>query len=491
MTVSLGPSRRIVASAHYKWLAYGAIATGIFLTVMDQSGVNLAIPRIAERFVLDIPTAQWIVLGYVLSTSALLLPMGRVSDMLGRERVFMSGLLGFIALGALGGASQTFQALIVAKVLQGVAAAAIQANGMAMIMDVFPRSDRGQAIGMYMTIIGTGSITGPIAGGLLVSAFGWRAVFYAGVPVGLIAFLAAALVLQRTRPVREAGSWRSSFDWTGAVLSSAALVAFLLAMTNAYRLGWSSPQVVSGLVLAVLMIASFVFWERRTRHPMLDLSLFRAGVFSIGVSARSLSFLASSSVFFLMPFFLIQVLDYSARDAGLMMLPGSVLMATMGPISGRLSDSIGTRWLAAAGMALSASAMLVYSRLGVDSPAIHVMLGMALSGAGMGTFSSTNTSAITIGLGRERYGIVSALLNVTRTASNVTGIAIATTIVAFTMASMGYEPSLAAVSESGGQGLREAFVAGIHRVYLVAAGLAVAAMVLSVLRGESRVRAGD
>ena len=226
MTVSLGPSRRIVASAHYKWLAYGAIAMGIFLTVMDQSGVNLAVPRIAERFVLDIPTAQWIVLGYVLSTSALLLPMGRVSDMLGRERVFMSGLIGFIVLGALGGASQSFQALIVAKVLQGVAAAAIQANGMAMIMDVFPRSDRGQAIGMYMTIIGTGSITGPIAGGLLVSAFGWRAVFYAGVPVGLMAFLAAALVLQRARPAREAWSWRSSFDWTGAILSSGALVAF-------------------------------------------------------------------------------------------------------------------------------------------------------------------------------------------------------------------------------------------------------------------------
>ena len=264
-----------------------------------------------------------------------------------------------------------------------------------------------------------------------------------------------------------------------------------MAMTNAYRLGWSSPQVMAGLVLAVLMVASFVFWERRTRQPMLDLGLFRSGLFSIGVSARSLSFLASSSVFFLMPFFLIQVLDYTARDAGLMMLPGSLLMATMGPISGRLSDTIGTRWLAAAGMALSASAMLVFSRLGVDSPAIHVMFGMALSGAGMGMFSSTNTSAITIGLGRERYGIVSALLNVTRTASNVTGIAIATTIVAFTMASMGYEPSLAAVSESGGQGLREAFVAGLHRVYLVAAGLAVAAMVLSVARGESRARAGD
>ena len=104
-------------------------------------------------------------LGYILSTSALLLPIGRVSDMLGRERVFMSGLIGFIVLGALGGASQSFQALIIAKVLQGVAAAAIQANGMAMIMDVFPRSDRGQAIGMYMTIIGTGSVTGPIIGG--------------------------------------------------------------------------------------------------------------------------------------------------------------------------------------------------------------------------------------------------------------------------------------------------------------------------------------
>ncbi len=483
---SIGPSRRLASSVHYKWWAYGAIAVGLFLTVMDQSGVNLAVPRIAERFALDIPTAQWIVLGYILSTSALLLPMGRVSDMLGRERVFMSGLVGFIALGALGGVSQSFPALVAAKVLQGAAAAAIQANGMAMIIDVFTREERGKALGMYMTIIGTGSITGPIAGGLLVSAYGWRAVFFAGVPVGLVALLAAAAVLKRGRTERRPGGKRFSFDWPGAVLSSSALVAFLLGMTNAHRLGWSSPPIVAGLALAGMLAIGFVLWERHTSEPMLDLGLFESRIFSIGVSARALSFLAGSSVFFLIPFFLIQVLGYSARDAGLMMLPGSILMATTGPISGRLSDRIGTRWLAAGGMALSTAAMLVFWRLGVDSPPIHVMAGMALSGAGMGAFSSTNTSAITSGLARERYGIASALLNVTRTSSNVMGIAVATTIVAFTMGAMGYEPSLAAVSESGGDGLKASFVAGLHRAYLVAAGLALAALVLSIARGESR-----
>ena len=399
MTVSIGPSRRIASSVHYKWWAYGAIATGLFLTVMDQSGVNLAVPRIAEGFALDIPTAQWIVLGYILSTSALLLPMGRVSDMLGRERVFMSGLAGFMSLGAVGGVSQSFPALIVAKALQGCAAAAIQANGMAMIMDVFPRDERGKALGMYMTIIGTGSISGPIAGGLLVSAYGWRAVFFAGIPVGLAALLAAAAVLKRGGAGERPGVKGFSFDWPGAVLSSAALVVFLLGMTNAHRLGWSSPPIVAGLASAALLLAAFVLWERRAPDPMLDLGLFGSRLFSIGVSARAISFLAGSSVFFLIPFYLIQVLGYSAREAGLMMLPGSILMAAMGPISGRLSDSIGTRWLAAGGMALSTAAMLVFWRLGVDSHPIHVMAGMAMSGAGMSMFSSTNTSAVTSGLG--------------------------------------------------------------------------------------------
>ena len=165
MIGAFGPVQRITESPNYKWWAYAAIAVGMFLTVMDQSGVNIALPRIAEHFDADIPTVQWITLGYVLSTSAMLMPMGRLSDMIGRRRVYIMGFVIFIAAAAFGGSSPSFSLLVVAKVLQGVGSAGIQANGMAMIAEVFPERERGKALGLYMTVIGTGSISGPIVGG--------------------------------------------------------------------------------------------------------------------------------------------------------------------------------------------------------------------------------------------------------------------------------------------------------------------------------------
>ena len=180
----IGPSRRILSSPHYKWWAYAAIGVGMFVTVMDQSGVSIALPRIAERFSADLPTVQWITLGYVLSTAAMLMPMGRLSDMLGRKPVYLAGLVVFMAAAALGGSAQSFGVIIAAKVVQGIGAAAIQANGLAMIAQVFPENERGKGFGMYMAVIGAGSIGGPVIGGLLVSALGWRSVFFRQRPAG-------------------------------------------------------------------------------------------------------------------------------------------------------------------------------------------------------------------------------------------------------------------------------------------------------------------
>ena len=433
----------------------------MFLTVMDQSGVNIALPRIAEHFDADIPTVQWITLGYVLSTSAMLMPMGRLSDMIGRKRVYLIGFVIFVAAAAFGGASPTFALLVVAKVLQGIGSAAIQANGMAMITEVFSERERGKALGLYMTVIGTGSISGPIVGGLLVSALDWRSVFYASVPVGLLAMAAALVVLRDGRPTTEASSKQRTFDWPGAALSSGALITSLLAMTNGHRLGWTAPLIGAGLAVAVLLLGVFIWWERRASDPILDLDFFTNRVFSMEVGARFLSFLGGSSVFFLMPFYLVQGLGYSAGRAGLLMVPGSICMAVIGPLSGRVSDRFGTRWPAVA--------------------------GMMLSGPGMGTFSSPNSSAIMSSLGRARFGIVSAFLNLTRTSANVSGIVLATTVVTLTMGSLGYEPNLSEVSEGSGEGVRVAFVLGLRRAFLVPGGLMIFALVLSLLRGEASV----
>lgn len=484
LQLAISPSTRITNSPNYKWWVYVAVAVGVFLTVMDQSGVNIALPRIAEHFDVDIPTVQWVTLGYVLSTSVMLMPMGRLADMLGRKRVFISGFLIFMGAAAVGGLARSYLVLIGAKLAQGVGAAAIQANGMAMITEAFPERERGKALGMYMTIIGTGSISGPVIGGLLVTGLGWRSVFFAAIPVGLMAVAANMVVLKDRNPAGTGAS--RGFDWPGAGLSSGALVSFLLAMTNGHRLGWDAPPIVGGFVAAVVLLVTFVWWERRAADPMLDLGLFRSKVFSMGVSARGLSFLAGSAVFFLMPFYLVQVLQYPASTAGLLMVPGSIGTAIIGPIGGRLSDRVGTKWPAVVGLTVSSTALFLFTRLEVDSHWTYVALGITLSGAGMGMFSATNTSAVLGSISRERYGIAAAFLNLVRTSSNVTGVAVATTIVSVTMGSLGYEPNLGAVVESGGEGVHAAFVTGLSRAFIVASGFTVLALVLSVLRGEGR-----
>lgn len=484
LPVAIGPINSISRSPNYKWWAYFSIAIGLFLTVLDQSGVNIALPRIAEEFDADIPTVQWISLSYVLSTSATLMPLGRLSDMLGRKLVYVTGFFVFVGAAALAGSADTFTMIILAKVIQGVGSAAIQANGMAMITQVFPEQERGRALGLYMTIIGTGAITGPVVGGLLVSQLGWRYVFFASVPIGIIAITAALAVL-RSGVAGGPDGPRQRFDWAGATLSSAALVSFLLGITNAHELGWLSPPIVLAFGLSLSLAAAFIWWERRIDHPMLDLGFFRVRAFSFGVAARFLSFLGGTAVFFLMPFYIIQGLGYQASTAALFMLPGSASMALTAPIVGRVSEKLGTRWLSVGAMVSSTAGMVLFSQLSTDSSPLHIMTGMVLTGTGMGAFSSTNTSAIMGSLSRQSYGIASAFLNLVRTFANLTGVAVGAAITAITMASLGFEPSLADLGLSTDpEGARSAFVLGLNRAFLLSVALMLLALACAALRGE-------
>ena len=476
-------------SPNYHWWAYGAVAVGMLINVMDQSGINIALPRIAEDFSADIPTVQWISLGYTLATSAMLMPMGRLSDMIGRKRVYLCGFALFVVLAAAGGMSQTLGVLIAIKIAQGLASAGVQANSMAFITEVFPDNQRGKAMGMYMAIIGSGAILGPMVGGVLVTEFGWRSIFFAGIPVSILAMTAAGLVLTGRTENQRVGRVGSSFDWGGAALSSGALVVLLLAMTNGWRFGWTSPAIVAGFAASILLVAGFIIWELRAREPMLDMSLFKNRVFSMAIGARFVSFLGGSAVFFLMPFYLIQVLGYQARIAAFLLIPGAMGMLILGPISGRLSDRFGTRWPATLGMVSSAAAMFTLSTVGVHSPPWHIILGMILSGVGMGAFSSPNTSAIMGSLPREKYGVVSGFVNLARTSANVSGVALATTLVSVTMASQGFEPNLSAISEGSGAGIRLAFVEGLSAALRVSGAMMVLALVLTVVRPDSRLSA--
>ena len=474
--------------ANYKWWAFGTVALGTFVSVLDQTGLSLALPLIADDLDASIPAVQWVTLAYMLATSSLLLPVGRMSDILGRKRVYTAGFVIFVAAALLAGTSNGLGFIIAFKALQGVGAAMIQANGMAIVTTTFPASERGKAIGSLMTTVGSGAIAGPIISGAVVGIFGWRAAFFLGVPVGLLSLAAAIAVLDgRAHDSRRDESGNGGFDWLGAALSSAALSIFLLVVTNTHLLGWASPLSVSALGLVVAMVGAFVWWESRSPQPMLAPELFRRRLFTFGSLSSFLTFMSGSSVFFLMPFYLQGVRGLTPWETGLLLSPTALCFAAAGPFAGRLSDKYGWRWFIVGSLVVISIAMLGLATISDNPPLWRVIGALLLQSLGMGFFFSPNSSAVLSTVERSRYGVATAFMTLMRTGAGVIGIALVTTVVTAVMGSMGFEPSLDAIASAGGvdEGVKGAFTQGLRMAFFVMFGLNLVALALSSLPGLS------
>lgn len=472
---------RIRASHSYKWWVFAAIAIGTFVSVVDSGSVLVALPEIEGHFGSDLPTVQWVVVGNALAISALILPMGRLGDIAGRKWVYIGGLVIFVAGSLLAGLALNLPWLITAKVFQGFGSAMIQGNGMATVISSFSGAERGKALGTHMSVVGSGAIAGPAIGGLLVASFGWQSVFFVNVPAGVLTILITWLVMRPagdgTAEERNVGR----FDWPGAALSAAALLVFLLVVSNGHRLGWSSAPVLLGAAATVTLLAGFVWWELRTPSPMLELRLFKRKLVAIGAAAAWLSFMGMSSSRFMMPFYLQRVLEISPRDVGLLLIPPALCMVLLGPVSGRLSDRFGWRALTVSGLALSMAASIAIAvNLTESSPVAFIVLMLMAQSAGMALFNSPNQSSLLSAVERNQYGVVSALTQLIRNSANVTSIAVATTVVVVTMGTYGVEPSLDAVSPA----VADAFVAGLRWAFILMAAMLLTGVVLAVIRGE-------
>ena len=473
-----------------KYAVFGALAIGLFASVFDHGSVIVALPSVARDLRIDLTSVQWVVIAYALTISALLLPMGRLADLIGQKRVYILGTV-VMVLGAMGaGLSPGLTLMLLARMVQGVGSAMTQGTGMAIMTSVFPSSERGRAIGLLMTTVGVGAVAGPSVGGFIVDLAHWRAVFFITIPLALLGMAATLWALRGWESQRAPRG--SGFDWPGAGLSTGVLVALLLGLTLAVDAGWGEPPILATFALAAAMFAGFIWWELRAAAPMFNLRFFRGRVFSCGVSAAFLTFLGQSSVLFLMPFYLQNVLGMSPKSAGLVVMPGALGMAILGSVSGTLSDRFGWRWFTVGGMVFSALGLGILTRVTDTSPLWQVIPGIVLVNCGMGMFYSPNSSSVLSAVGRESYGVVSGLLNLVRNSANVISLAIATTIVTVTMGSLGYEPSLEAVRNNAVEGVRGAFTVGMRYAYYALVGMVIASMAVSFWQGrlQPAARAG-
>ncbi len=469
---------------NYKWWVFCTIAIGTFMSVVDHGSVLVALPEIEAHFQSDLPTVQWVVVGYALAISVLLLPMGRLGDIFSRKNVYVAGFIIFVVAAALAGASPNLAMLIAAKVLQGVGSALIQGNGMAMIIATFPGNERGKALGTHLSVVGTGAIIGPALGGFLVDALGWRWVFFINVPVGVVTIVASALLLGHGRSAEtqaEIQEGRPRFDWPGAALSGGALLLFLLVVGNGDRIGWTSPPLLAGALGALVLLGAFIWWELRVSSPMLELRLFRRRLVAFGVAAGWISFLGTTAARFMMPFYLQRVLGYTAGEVGLFLVPAALCMTILGPISGTLSDRFGWRKFTMGGLALSAASCFILATTLTDhSPVVLIVLMLVLQACGTGLFNSPNNNSILSAVERSRYGVISSLTQLVRNSANVTSVALTTTVVVVTMASRGVEPSLDAVTPE----VAGAFVLGLRRAFLMLGVLLSVGIALSYFKGN-------
>ena len=463
--------QRITSSRAFKWWNFWTIATGTFFSVVDHGSVLIALPGIESHFHATLESVQWVVVAYALVISVLLLPMGRLGDVIGRRRVYILGTAIFVA-GSLGATfSPTLGVLIAMRVLQGIGAGMVQGCGMGMMLASFPDSERGKALGTHLSVVGLGAIAGPALGGFLVAWFGWQSVFFVNVPAGCLVLVLSWLLLERGAGAGHYQRVRNdAFDWTGAAVSGVILLVLLLVVGNGNGLGWRSALVIVGGSAVVLLTAVFIWWELRVRAPMLDLRLFANRIFGIGAAAAWLSFFGSSAARFMMPFYLQRVLGYQPEQVGLMMIPAALCMVILGPLSGRLSDRIGWQALTVGGLALTAAGAFVLAfALQERSPVWFVIATMMMQSSGTGLFNSPNSSSIISVVDRSRYGVVSALTQLIRNSANVVSVAVATTIVVSTMATYGLEPKLEAVNPE----VATAFVAGLRWAF-IAMGCALA-----------------
>ncbi|MBN2549665.1 MAG: MFS transporter [Anaerolineales bacterium] len=450
-----------------KWWVLLAIGIGTFMSALDGSVVNTILPVINASFASQVAAVEWVITVYLLVLSGLLLSFGRLGDMQGHKMVYLLGFAIFILSSALCGLAPSVTMLVLFRSIQAVGAAMLSANSPAILTKSFPASQRGQALGLQATMTYLGLTVGPSLGGWLTDALGWRAVFYINMPVGLLAFALSYRFIQADRPEKIS----EHFDLAGAALFVAGLVALLLGLNQGHALGWTSPLILSLLAGSLLLFTIFIRIERSTAYPVLDLGLFKFRLFSASTFSAVLNYICVYTIMFLMPFYLIQGKNLSAAAAGGILTAMPIVMAVVAPISGTLSDRFGTRLLTAAGMICLALGLLLLSKLNQSSQIWQIAQALGVAGLGIGMFISPNNSALMGSAPKNRQGIAAGIMATARNVGMVLGIGFSGAIFTTLLSQQG---------TSSAASLAHATQAS----FLVAAGIAVLGMIITLVRPE-------
>ena len=409
-----------------RWMALALVGTAFFMTVLDVSIVNVALPTIQAKLHFSDTNLQWVITAYAITFGGLLLLGGRAADLLGRRRVFLGGLALFTAASLLAGLSQTDVMLIIVRAVQGAGAAILAPASLSIVADTFPEgADRNKALGIYGALAGSGAAVGVLLGGVLTSYAGWEWIFFINVPVGVLVFLFTPPYVRESRLATD----HRTYDPWGALTITASLILLVYGISKAPTVGWSSAQVIGCLVgFAVLLVASLVI-ESRSAHPLLRLGIFRVGTVS---GANVVGFMLNASLicmFFLLTLYVQQILHYSAIKAGLAFLATAGTAVVAAGAAQALVTRFGVRPVLVTGMVLMAVGQFLFTRIPVNGSFVSDLLaGYLLVGIGIGFAYVPVSIAALGGVSADETGLASGLINTSQQVGGAIGVAVASTV---------------------------------------------------------------
>jgi EmrB/QacA subfamily drug resistance transporter len=463
---------RLLTSENRRWWTLGAVAFGLFMIMLDNTVVNVALPSIQRDLGVGLSELQWIVAGYALTFAALMLTGGKLADHYGRRLIFVVGLTIF-TLASLGcGLAESGEVLIAARVVQGAGAALMNPATLSIISATFPPEQRGMAIGIWAGVSALALAIGPLVGGLLTDHLDWSWIFFVNVPVGVLAVAASFLVIEESRDMSE----ERRLDLPGQVFGGLGLFALTYALIEANTYGWTSGRILGAFAVAAVSLAVFLWLEHVQRVPMLDLALFRNGTFAGANTVILLVALAMFGVFFFVSLYMQNILGFSAVETGAAFLPMTVLIILIAPIAGKTTDRIGSRWLMTVGMVLVGLQLLYLSSMGVDENFWDLLPGLLVGGVGMALVMTPSAAAAVRSVPVDQAGVGSAVLNAFRQVGGSLGIAVMGAIIA---------------AEIGDRRSPEAFVDGFSTALVVAALIAFAGAAVALATVRTHRTAGE
>ncbi|MGZ4251851.1 MAG: MFS transporter [Solirubrobacteraceae bacterium] len=467
---------RLLNANNRRWWTLLGVTFAIFMTTLDNTVVNVALPSIQRDLGIGNSGLEWVVNAYILAFATLMLTGGRLADALGRRRLFLTGITLFTSASLLGGFATGEAMLIVARAMQGVGAALMTPTTLAIISVAFPDTrERARAIGLWAATSALAFAIGPVTGGLLAQHVRWSWIFWINVPVGVVGWLIGRNAIDESRG--ETGT--RSVDLAGLATSGVMLLALVYALIEGNSYGWTSPLIVGLLTTAAVAFLAFLAIESRARAPMLDLSLFRDRTFAGANVLLVLSGFGIFGVYFFLSLYVQGILGFTPTKAGLVFVPMALLMTLIAPASNSIAARIGVGPTIAAGMLLASFGFIVLEHVGQAASFTQLVPGVLIIGSGAG-LTTPLTATVLSAIPAEKSGVASGVLNTVRELAASLGIAITGAMLAARETS----------AISSGATHAAGFVDGYHIGHYVSAGVmaAGAAVALAVLRGNARQR---